>query len=382
MNRPPVVSYFPQHRPANPSSLPYAFAKRAGAYCFRTLGDRRAAARRNRCDSSWSVRGHQPVRRRASAEALDVEAQDDEIVLDAAGVLDVVSQQRLGLVAHRLEHGDRADLIGRHLHGQLLDAARDRQLAGLRAEHAAQALAARPDRDDDAQLGDVRRPRKRIARDRRAAGHLGAAECEQRRQRTALDLVHPRRENFRVRDVARQEQQVVRRQLAREREHRGFVARAHEPQLVRRIGERDRARIGARRRVAHTERTPSHASSRGHKRLTAFGPATRLTWPPLSTISSLSAEPTWPISGFAASYGTMWSCSAIACSIGAVIAPRSTRRPPTTSSFLCKRFSQISSLMVSRKYSPASGSVSVDQRSNARYERTNRSSPMFSQSCA
>jgi hypothetical protein len=64
-----------------------------------------------------------------------------------------------------------------------------------------------------------------------------------------------------MRDVARQEEQIVRRQLTRKCRDRGFIAGVHEPDLD----------------LAHTERGPSHASSRGHSRLTAFGPATKLT---------------------------------------------------------------------------------------------------------
>ena len=95
----------------------------------------------------------------------------------------------------------------------------------------------------------------------------------------------------------------MRRQAARKVQHGGLVRLRHVAEFdVARIGL-DGARIGTL--FAHVDRSLSQESSFGHSRLTAFGPATRLTWPPFSMTSSLSVEPTFAISGFAASYGTM-----------------------------------------------------------------------------
>src|SRR3954453_4503476 len=55
-------------------------------------------------------------------------------------------------------------------------------------------------------------------------------------------------------------------------------------------------------------------------------------------------------------------------------------RPPTDMLSLNSLLSHIKSLVMVRKYSPASGSVSVAQRSNIRQDLTNSSFQMFSQS--
>ena len=117
----------------------------------------------------------------------------------------------------------------------------------------------------------------------------------------ALDLLDPGAEHFRLADVARQEQQVVRRKLLREIQHRRLVGRRHHPELdVAGFGS-DMQRIAADFACAHVDLSPSQESSFGHSRLMALAPATRLTWPPFSMISCLSDEPIFWINGLAAS---------------------------------------------------------------------------------
>src|SRR5216684_5852049 len=77
----------------------------------------------------------------------------------------------------------------------------------------------------------------------------------------------------------------------------------------------------------------------------------------------------------------MWSCSATACRIGTLMLAISAGLPPTDIVPLKSLLSHIRSLVMSRKYSPAKGSVSVAQRSNIRYDFTNSSFQMFSHSC-
>src|SRR6185295_14683167 len=104
-------------------------------------------------------------------------------------------------------------------------------------------------------------------------------------------------------DVARQEQQVMRRQLLCKRQHGSLVAARHQAEFnVAGIGL-DVARIGTC--FTHVDLLPNQESSFGHSRLIALAPATRLTCPPFSITSSLSVEPTLGIRCFAASYGTM-----------------------------------------------------------------------------
>src|SRR6185369_9561795 len=105
--------------------------------------------------------------------------------------------------------------------------------------------------------------------------------------------------HFGLADVARQEQQIMRRKLLRERQHRGLVAARHHAEFdVAGVGL-DVAGIGTC--FAHVDLLPNQESSFGHSRLIALAPATRLTWPPFSMISSLSVEPTLVIRCFAAS---------------------------------------------------------------------------------
>ena len=72
----------------------------------------------------------------------------------------------------------------------------------------------------------MRRPRMRIAHQRAAADHRARLHRQQAGDGAALDLLDPGRQHLGLADVARQEQQIVRRQLLREVEHGGFVGRA------------------------------------------------------------------------------------------------------------------------------------------------------------
>lgn len=56
-------------------------------------------------------------------------------------------------------------------------------------------------------------------------------------------------------------------------------------------------------------------------------------------------------------------------------------RPPTVIVSLNSLLSHIRSLVMARKYSPASGKMSVTQRSNIRKDLTNSSFQMFSHNC-
>src|SRR3954447_7151626 len=173
----------------------------------------------------------------------------------------------------------------------------------------------------------MRRPGMPVAHQRAAADHRARLHGEDARDVAALDLGDPGRQHLWLTDVARQEQQVVRRQFLRESQNRGFVGARHQAELNFTGIGLGMPRIGTR--FAHVDLPPSQESSFGHSRLIALAPATRLTWPPFSITSSLSEEPTFAIRCFAASYGTMWSCSATACRIGTLILDRSALRPPT-----------------------------------------------------
>src|SRR5207244_7902099 len=112
-------------------------------------------------------------------------------------------------------------------------------------------------------------------------------------------LVDPGRQHFGLADIARQEQQIMRRKFLRERQHRGLVGARHHAEFDLAGVGLDVARIGTR--FTHVDLLPSQESSFGHSRLIALAPATRLTWPPFSITSSLSVEPTLAIRCLAAS---------------------------------------------------------------------------------
>src|SRR4029079_8355169 len=94
---------------------------------------------------------------------------------------------------------------------------------------------------------------------------------------------------------------IMGRQFLRESQHRSLVRPGH-------LTEFDFAGIGLGvPRIgtcfAHVDLLPSQLSSFGHSRLIALAPATRLTCPPFSITSSLSAEPTLVIKSLPASSG-------------------------------------------------------------------------------
>jgi hypothetical protein len=119
--------------------------------------------------------------------------------------------------------------------------------------------------------------------------HRRAVARDQARQLAGFERAHPCLDDLRMADVARQEQQVVRRQRRDEGDQRVAIRRGHARDLDRRAAAVDAARVVALV-LAHVERASSHESSAGHMRFTAFGPAAMLTWPPGSVISLLSFE--------------------------------------------------------------------------------------------
>src|SRR6185436_12594790 len=132
-----------------------------------------------------------------------------------------------------------------------------------------------------------------------AADHRPVLHRHQADDGAALDLVDPGRQHFWLADIARQEQQIMRRKLLRKSQHCGLVAARHQAEFdVAGVGL-DVARIGTC--FAHVDLLPNQESSFGHSRLMALAPATTLTWPPLRITSSLSVEPTLAIRCFAAS---------------------------------------------------------------------------------
>src|SRR3977135_2223889 len=139
-----------------------------------------------------------------------------------------------------------------------------------------------------------------IADQRAATNYLAVLHRQQTRDRAALDLLDPRRQHFWLADVARQEQQIMRRQSPCKIQHGGLIRRRHQAEFdVARIGL-DAARIGTGF-AAHIDLSPNHESSFGHSRLRALAPAPSAPWPPFSMPSSWSGEPTFWIRCLAAS---------------------------------------------------------------------------------
>ena len=229
----------------------------------------------------------------------DVEPHDEQVVLLAGKVADVVPQQALGAEAEALERRDGALLVRRHAGDDLLDPGDDGRLERLLHEQPAQALAARSLGDDDADLGDVGGPLQLAAVDGRVADHLFVREGEQSRHLLRLDVADPLVDHLGVADVAAQKQEVVIRQAVGEREQGAAVARVHgahrqvdDAQPARHPADGRHRLLTLVRHRLYTDRSASHSSSRGHRRRTAFRPATRLTWPPFSMSSCLSSAPT------------------------------------------------------------------------------------------
>src|SRR5258706_12245999 len=283
----------------------------------------------------------------------DIMAQDRKVVRVARSIADLVLQQRLGPETQALEQHHRTDLIGGHLRGELFQPALRRDRIDRLEQVAPQPCTAALRCYQQADLSDMGAPAERVAHQRSGAHELAILLGDQAVDPAFLDRAEPGLDHARMFQVAAKEQQVMLRQALRKGDHRVAVVRRKAANVM-----------------AHVDLSPSPSPSFGHTRLSALPPATRLTCPPFNVTCSLSREPTLSISGAEAADGTIWSCSAVTWRRGAVIAARSTGRPATSIVPSFSRFSHISFLVVSRKYSPASGSVSLAQRSNMRKDLT------------
>ncbi len=224
-------------------------------------------------------------------EVGDAVTHHDQVVEAALAVLDVVLEQRLGAKAQALEGRDGALLVERHARHHLLDAAAQRRAERLLRQQAAEALAPVVGRHQHPQLGDVRRPRQRVAVDGAVADDRAAALGEDGERVAGLDVAQPVLDHVELRDVAAQEEQVVLLEVLGEAQHRLGVERAH-------VGQRhvDAADVTQRGVIGislqgHSDRSESQVSIFGHSRCMALAPATRLTWPPFNMTSVLSALP-------------------------------------------------------------------------------------------
>src|SRR5581483_3322367 len=249
--------------------------------------------------SSMLDRPRKAVGLHLGGELRDIVPEHDDIVLPAVDVSDVVPEQRLGLEAEALEQGDRRLLVDRHLHRELLQAFAQSQGKGFLRQRPADALPAHIQRHYHPDAADMGRPGMPVADQRPAADHLAVSDREQALDVTALDLVDPGRQHFWLTDIARQEQEIMRRQLLRKGEHGRLVGPRHQTEFdVAGIGL-DVTGIGTG--LTHVDLPPSQESSFGHSRFIALAPATRETWPPFSITSSLSVEATLGIRCLAAS---------------------------------------------------------------------------------
>src|SRR5690349_15560266 len=239
-----------------------------------------------------------------SAHGSDVVGEENEVVELAVAIGDMACEQRLGAKAELLEDGDRGALVDRHLRDQLREAELERLRKALLDQRAAEPAAAPRRRDEHAQLADVLRPAQLVDEDRGAADHRAVRARDEAHQLAGVDRSHPRVDDLGMAEVARHEQQILRRQRRHEVDERRAVEARHARDLDLGTAAVDGARIFPFR-FAHVDRPCSQLSSFGHIRFTAFAPAAMLTWPPGRTTSSLSREPTRSTSGCAHSGGTM-----------------------------------------------------------------------------
>ena len=166
-------------------------------------------------------------------------------------------------------------LVDSHLHRELFQPGSQGQRKGLLRQRPADALPAHVLRDHHPNLADMGRPRMRIAHQRAATDHRATLERQQARDQPALDLADPGRQHLGLADIARQEQQIVRRQFLRKRQYRSLVSAGHQTKFDLAGVGLGVARIGTC--FAHMDLLPNQLSSFGHSRLMALGPATTLT---------------------------------------------------------------------------------------------------------
>src|SRR5579862_3322003 len=250
--------------------------------------------------------------------------EDQKVMLVALAILHLIAQQCLGTKAHPLKNLDSALLVDRHLRDYLLDAQPERDCESLLRKQAAEALAAHFGGNQDAKLRHMRRPRQLAAIHRRIALHLAAGFSKNAEDASARDAAQPYVDRLGLGNIAAEKEQIVSRERARKGERHRAVVAAHLAQRDARAFEIDLARIVAGIFVFHIDRSESHRSSSGHNRRTALGPATKLTCPPLSTMSFLSVLPIRLMTSLADSNGTMWSCSAITARKATMIFLKST----------------------------------------------------------
>src|ERR1700722_10919908 len=283
-------------RPKGPGRDCYGASSCAVQYYYCTAPSRFRDRRLRRS----AGRFRQAVDLALGAHLSDIMAKQDDVVFAPLTIADMVAKEGFRAKAEAFEQRDRSGLIDRHLHDDLFELRLQGQREHFLRQSPTDAKTAPLSRHDHANLADMGRPGQRIADQRAEANDMTVPDGDEAGHGAPLDLLDPGGKDFRFADVAGQKQQVVGRQSARESERRGFVRPCHAAEFnVAGLGL-DIKRIGTFCLARHVERSLSHWSSFGHRRLLAFAPAATLMWPPLRMTSSLSVEETAGMSGLAA----------------------------------------------------------------------------------
>ena len=184
--------------------------------------------------------------------------QEFKVVRRAIVVDHVVVQDRHRRESEFAEGPDRRELIHRHLRHHTGHAEVDGDAERLRCEVVAEMVPAHRLGDHDTQLGDVAHPARRVAGHRTEPDDAAVVDGEDDARRADQDAVDPVVEALDLRDVDRQEEQVVRRKRRRESKHLVRVVRRHVAETDLAVADRHGPKRARAARVPHPTSRPIH----------------------------------------------------------------------------------------------------------------------------
>ncbi len=161
----------------------------------------------------------------------DVMPEHDDVVLLAVDVPDMVAQQRFGLEAEALEQRDRA-CWSTVICTESFSSPSPNASAKVSCDSARPTPCPRTSSDTTMRISPTCGDQECGSRTSvPQPTTLPVLYRQQAHDGAALDLVDPGRQHLGLADVARQEQQIVRRQFLRESKHGGFVRARHQAEF-------------------------------------------------------------------------------------------------------------------------------------------------------
>src|SRR5260370_41098473 len=117
--------------------------------------------------------------------------ENQQIMLVALAILDVIAQERFGFETHPFEGSHGAFLIDRHLRDHLLNTKPERYRERFLRQQPSETFATHRRRNKHTQLRHMRRPRELTTIDSRIALHLAFALGEDTLDASSCDSTYP-----------------------------------------------------------------------------------------------------------------------------------------------------------------------------------------------